>query len=56
MNKGVPKEATRYILEELFDGISDEVSISILLSEMGLKGRVVGKGLGLALKNAFKYA
>jgi uncharacterized membrane protein (Fun14 family) len=43
-------------LEELFDGISDEVNISMLLPDMGLQGRVVGKGLGLALKNALKYA
>ena len=44
-----------HLLEELIDGMSDEVNISITHPQMGLQGRAVGKGLGLVVKNVVKY-
>jgi hypothetical protein len=48
-------EALAHLLEELIDGMSDEVNISITHPQMGLQGRAVGKGLGLVVKNVVKY-
>lgn len=53
--QGIPDDTTRLFWEELIDGIQDEVNISIITPEIGLQGRVVGKGLGLVLKNVLKY-
>ena len=50
-----PLEAYRHLLEELMQGISDEVNFIIILPRMGLQGRVMGKGIGLAVKNILKY-
>jgi len=53
--QGISNDTARLFWEELIDGILDEVNISIVTPEIGLQGHVVGKGLGLVLKNALKY-
>jgi len=43
------------LLQVLIGSMSDEVNISITHPQLGLQGRVIGKGLNLLLKTITKY-
>jgi hypothetical protein len=47
--------AVGHLLQALIDSMADEMNVTVTHPQLGLQGRVVGKGLGLLLKNVVKY-
>jgi hypothetical protein len=44
-----------HLIAALIEHMADEVNVTVTHPQLGLQGRVVGKGLGLVLKNVVKY-